>query len=409
MLDKYLELYQRFIYFKIAPVEKFVLSKMTKIYKKHLNYNIKHKENIPMHNWISKTALIIIAFLLGSPSLLKAQITTPKYSNEFLNIGVGARGLGLSNSQVSIVDDVTAGYWNPAGLTQIKDKYQVSLMHSEYFAGIAQYDYAAFATPIDTMSNLAVSIIRFGVDDIPDTRFLYDADGRLNYDNIRFFNAADYAFIFSYARRTKWLPGLSIGANFKVIYRNVGDFANAWGLGIDVGVQLHRGNWRFGLALRDISPTFTTWSHNVNAIYDIFLQTGNEVPQNTTEVTLPKAILGVARAFRIKEDFGILATADLNTTFDGERNVLIKTSSISIDPSIGLEFDYKKLVYLRFSVGNFQEIKNFDGSTYLSYQPNFGLGIQLKRFTIDYALTDVGDQSEALYSNVFSLKVGFGN
>jgi hypothetical protein len=161
--------------------------------------------------------------------------------------------------------------------------------------------------------------------------------------------------------------------------------------------------------LRDISPTFTTWSHNVNAIYDIFLQTGNEVPQNTTEVTLPKAILGVARAFRIKEDFGILATADLNTTFDGERNVLIKTSSISIDPSIGLEFDYKKLVYLRFSVGNFQEIKNFDGSTYLSYQPNFGLGIQLKRFTIDYALTDVGDQSEALYSNVFSLKVGFGN
>jgi hypothetical protein len=409
VLDKYLELYQRFIYFKIAPVEKFVLSKMTKIYKKHLNYNIKHKENIPMHNWISKTALIIIAFLLGSPSLLKAQITTPKYSNEFLNIGVGARGLGLSNSQVSIVDDVTAGYWNPAGLTQIKDKYQVSLMHSEYFAGIAQYDYAAFATPIDTMSNLAVSIIRFGVDDIPDTRFLYDADGRLNYDNIRFFNAADYAFIFSYARRTKWLPGLSIGANFKVIYRNVGDFANAWGLGIDVGVQLHRGNWRFGLALRDISPTFTTWSHNVNAIYDIFLQTGNEVPQNTTEVTLPKAILGVARAFRIKEDFGILATADLNTTFDGERNVLIKTSSISIDPSIGLEFDYKKLVYLRFSVGNFQEIKNFDGSTYLSYQPNFGLGIQLKRFTIDYALTDVGDQSEALYSNVFSLKVGFGN
>jgi len=382
---------------------------MTKIYKKHLNYNIKHKENIPMHNWISKTALIIIAFLLGSPSLLKAQITTPKYSNEFLNIGVGARGLGLSNSQVSIVDDVTAGYWNPAGLTQIKDKYQVSLMHSEYFAGIAQYDYAAFATPIDTMSNLAVSIIRFGVDDIPDTRFLYDADGRLNYDNIRFFNAADYAFIFSYARRTKWLPGLSIGANFKVIYRNVGDFANAWGLGIDVGAQLHRGNWRFGLALRDISPTFTTWSHNVNAIYDIFLQTGNEVPQNTTEVTLPKAILGLARAFRIKEDFGILATADLNTTFDGERNVLIKTSSISIDPSIGLEFDYKKLVYLRFSVGNFQEIKNFDGSTYLSYQPNFGLGIQLKRFTIDYALTDVGDQSEALYSNVFSLKVGFGN
>ncbi len=363
-----------------------------------------------MHTWYSYTFLPFIFFIsIGLHLPLYAQITTPKYSNEFLNIGVGARGLGLSNSQVAITEDVTAGYWNPAGLVHIQDKYQVSLMHSEYFAGIAQYDYAAFATPIDTVSHLAVSVIRFGVDDIPDTRFLYDADGRLNYDNIRFFNAADYAFLFSYARRSKWMRGLSLGANFKVIYRNVGDFANAWGLGLDVGAQLHRGSWRFGLALRDISPTFTTWSHNVNAIYDIFIQTGNEVPQNTTEVTLPKAVLGIAKAFRVKEDFGILATADFSSTFDGARNVLIRSSSISIDPSVGLELDYKKLFYLRFSVGNFQEIKNFDGSTYLSYQPNFGLGIQFKKLMIDYALTDVGDQSEALYSNVFSLRVGFGN
>lgn len=357
-------------------------------------------------------SIIFMVFFLGlweaTPSAF-AQITTPKYSNEFLNIGVSARGLGLAGSQVAIVDDATAGYWNPAGLVYAKDRYQLSLMHAEYFAGIAQYDFAAFATPIDSVSHMAISLIRFGVDDIPDTRFLYDADGRLNYDNIRFFNAADYAFMFSYARRSNWIEGLSLGANLKVIYRNVGDFANAWGFGLDAGAQLRRENWRFGLMLRDTSPTFTAWSHNVNAIYDIFVQTGNEVPQNTTELTLPKATLGVARVFNIKENFSVLATADLNTTFDGERNVLIRSSALSIDPSLGLELDYKKLVYLRFAVGNFQNIKNFDGSTFLSYQPNFGIGIRLKNFAIDYALTDVGDQSEALYSNVFSLRVGFGN
>ncbi len=376
------------------------------------NYQQKKTINNKLQMRTLPSLVTLILFYFGFSAIFSsvlAQITAPKYSNEFLNIGVSARGLGLAGSQVAIADDATAGYWNPAGLVHLQDRYQISLMHAEYFAGIAQYDFAAFATPIDSMSYMAVSLIRFGVDDIPDTRFLYDADGRLNYDNIRFFNAADYAFTFSYARRSNWIKGLSLGANLKVIYRNVGDFANAWGFGLDAGAQLRRENWRFGLMLRDTSPTFTAWSHNVDAIYDIFVQTGNEVPQNTTEVTLPKAILGVARIFNIKENFSILATADLNTTFDGQRNVLIQSRTVSIDPSIGLELDYKKLVYMRFAVGNFQNIKNFDGSTFLSYQPNFGIGIKIKNFAIDYALTDVGDQSEALYSNVFSLRVGFGN
>ncbi|NJL15287.1 MAG: PorV/PorQ family protein [Microscillaceae bacterium] len=337
-----------------------------------------------------------------------AQTTTPKYSNEFLHIGVGARALGLANAQVAIADDVTAGYWNPAGLLQIQDKYQVSLMHAEYFAGIAQFDYVAFATPIDTNSHVGISVMRFGVDDIPDTRFLYDASGRLNYDNIRFFNSADYAFLFSYARHFRAIPGLRLGANFKIIYRNVGEFANAWGFGLDAGLQYGRKNWRLGLMLRDVTSTFTAWTHNVDLIYDIFVQTGNEVPQNSTELTLPKALLGVAHLFRIKENFGVLASLDLGLTFDGERNVLIRSEVLSIDPNVGLELDYKKLVFLRLGVSNFQRIKDFDGSTYLSYQPNFGLGIAIKRIGIDYALTDVGDQAEALYSNVFSLRIGFG-
>src|SRR6478752_7434864 len=108
-------------------------------------------------------------FLIG---LIQAQITAPKYSNEFLNIGIGARSLGMANVQTASVNDVTAGYWNPAGLLNIKTKYEVGLMHAEYFAGISKYDYVGFATQIDSQSVLAVSAIRFGTDNIPDTRFL---------------------------------------------------------------------------------------------------------------------------------------------------------------------------------------------------------------------------------------------
>ena len=92
-------------------------------------------------------------------------------------------------------------------------------------------------------------------------------------------------------------------------------------------------------------------------------------------------------------------------TFDGKRNVLIKSDALSVDPHFGVELDYQKIVHLRFGLGEFQEIKDFDGSTSNVYQPNFGLGFVVKQVTIDYALTDITNQSESLYSNVFSVKV----
>ena len=349
---------------------------------------------------------IVIAF-----SLLLSAFTTygqnaPKYSNEFLSIGVGARGLAMSASQTAHVSDVTAGYWNPAGLLDITDQYQFSLMHAEYFAGIAKYDYAAFATSVDSMSRIGISIIRFAIDDIPDTRFLYDANGAINYDNIRFFSAADYAFLLSYARRSNVLKGLKLGANFKVVHRKAGNFANAWGFGLDAGAQLERKNWKFGLMLRDVTGTFNAWTHNTELVIDIYTQTGNEIPENSVEVTLPRAILGVGKYMAIKEKFGVLASLDLITTFDGKRNTVIKSDVASIEPALGIELDYKQLVFLRMGAGNIQELKNFDGSRYKTFQSNFGLGLKIRNVTIDYALTDIGDQSESLYSHVFSIKAG---
>src|SRR5690606_6069339 len=107
-----------------------------------------------------------ILFFLAIFSLLysSANAQTRKYSNEFLKIGVDARAFGMANSVVGSVNDVTAGYWNPAGLNKMSSDFQVALMHSEYFAGIAKYDYVAFATHIDSQSTIGFSAIRFGVD-----------------------------------------------------------------------------------------------------------------------------------------------------------------------------------------------------------------------------------------------------
>jgi hypothetical protein len=237
---------------------------------------------------------VLVAFL-GIISTAVAQ--APKYSNEFLNIGVGARALGMSNSYVTSVNDVTAGYWNPAGLLGIKNQHQVALMHSEYFAGIAKYDYGAFATRIDSSSVLGLSLIRFGVDDIPNTTELIDANGNVDYNRISTFSAVDYAFLVSYAKQLK-IPGLRLGANVKIIRRKVGDFAGAWGFGLDAGAQYDYKKWKFAAMARDVTSTFNAWSFNLSEeTKQVFLATGNEIPENSVEITLPKLLLGAARKF----------------------------------------------------------------------------------------------------------------
>lgn len=327
-----------------------------------------------------------------------------KYSNEFLAIGVGARALGMSNAYVTSVNDVTSGYWNPAGLTKIKKDFQVGLMHAEYFAGIAKYDYGGFAANIDSASAFGFSIVRFGVDDIPNTTQLIDADGNVDYNRISSFSAADYAFMFSYARKAK-IPGLSYGANVKIIYRNIGEFAQAWGFGLDAGAQYDYKKWKFGVMARDITSTFNAWTSSLDQeTIDVFIRTDNELPENGIEVTLPKVILGIGREVKISNKFTALGEIDFDFSTDGKRNVLITGDPVSIDPHMGMEFGYSEIVFLRLGVGNFQKVTDILKNDKITYQPNFGIGIQFRGIAIDYAFTDIGNRSDALYSNIFSLK-----
>jgi len=345
---------------------------------------------------------VLVGILLSGA--VRAQGIAPKYSNEFMNIGIGARALGMAGAQVSAVNDVTAAYWNPAGLLGIKHEHEFSLMHAEYFAGIAKFDYAGYSTNIQEDNQIAVSLIRFGVDDIPDTRFLYDANGALNYDNIQFFNAADYALLLSFARDVS--DYLKIGVNAKVIHRNVGKFAKAWGFGLDFGAIYMENGWRIGLMARDITTTFNAWSHNADLVRDIYAQTQNQIPINSIELTLPRATLSISRNFELTEEIDFLTVLDLDLTFDGERNALYGSDLFNVSPKIGMELGYRQSAFFRIGAGNMQTLKDFDGSKYTSFQPGFGLGFKVSEAVlVDYALTDIGSISETPYSHVFSVKV----
>jgi hypothetical protein len=324
-----------------------------------------------------------------------------------MNIGVDASSISMSGAVTSSVDDVNSGYWNPAGLTAI-EQGEISLMHSNYFANIANYNYIAYAKPIDNQSAIGLSMIRFGVDDILDTTQLIDDQGNINYDRINLFSAVDYGFIISYARKML-TKEISYGINTKIIRRIIGDFASSWGFGLDIGLQLKTSNnWRFGLMARDISTTYNSWSINETRLSDIqnAIEGQNQDVPNSTEVTIPKIQLGISKLHSINYDYKLLTSFDLIMKFE-QNNNLISTEFVSINPAVGLELGYTDSVFLRLGIGNFQNELDFDNSTNMTFQPNFGLGFKFNNLEIDYAFTDIGDQSVALYSNIFSLKIDF--
>jgi hypothetical protein len=349
---------------------------------------------------LKKIPLLLFLFVC---SIASGQ-TVRKYSNEFMNIGVDAAALGMSNAVTASTGDVNSGYWNPAGILKMADK-QVALMHASYFANIAQYDYAGFAMPIDSESAWGISLIRFGVDDILNTTQLIDEQGNIDYNRISLFSTADYGATFSYARKLK-VQGLQYGVNAKVIRRIIGKFANSWGFGIDAGLQFERNDWQFGLMLRDITTTYNIWNIDEDEYAKVqqAVEGQNQDLPESTEITLPKAQLGVAKKFNFHNDMSLLAATNLNMRFE-QTNDIISTSFVSIDPALGFEWGYTDMVFVRAGVGNFQNVQQIDGTDKVGFQPNVGLGFKYKGIQIDYALTDLGDQSAALYSNVFSVKV----
>lgn len=351
--------------------------------------------------------------LTGLLLCVAASAQFAKYSNEFLNIGAGARGMSMGNAQVASVTDGTAGYWNPAALVYVKDMPQLNLMHAEYFAGIGKYDYANLTLPLkDNKRVLGLTLLRFAVDDIPNTVFLVQPDGSLNFSNITTFSSADYALLLSLAQQIKASAdnNISLGINAKIIHRTAGPYASAWGFGFDAGALITGKQWKLGIMAKDITTTFNAWSFNISEqMREVFYVTQNEIPSNTIELTAPQLVLGYSYDFKINKKLSLLAEADLDVTFDGKRDEVVSSNPISIDPRLGLELSYSNVFFVRAGINNFQQAIDDKDTTNQKkiwiYQPSIGAGFKIGDVQIDYAFTNLANQSNPLYTHVFSLRV----
>jgi hypothetical protein len=312
--------------------------------------------------------------------------TVAKYAGEFIAIGVGGRALGMGSAFVALANDVTAGYWNPAGLSSITYP-EIILMHDERFGGLVNYDYGAVAFPSGTKASIGFSVIRLGVDGIPDTRqALYDAstanqmtiydildpNARIDPDRVTYFSSADWAFYFTYAKHQS--DDFSYGANLKIIRRDLGS-NSATGIGFDLGGRMVlTDNLVLGVNLQDITTTLIAWD------------TG------TKELISPTAKIG--GAYFIDLFGGRFAPAmDFDVRFENRRYAsTVHVGPISADLHSGLEYDFKNVVAVRVGYNDVKQL-------------TLGAGVHLPKLDVDYSFAKFDGDGQLGNTHRISLKL----
>lgn len=308
---------------------------------------------------IKKLYVVILALLVNSTVF--PQVVIGKYAGEFMAIGVGGRPLGMGGAYTALANDVTAGYYNPAGLIRINYP-QISLMHDERFGNLVNYDYAGVALPYGSDMSFGLSVMRLGVDGIPDTRkALYDANGdgildikddKLDYSKISEFSNQDWAFYLTFAK--KYSDNLSFGANVKVITRKLAE-ESATGIGFDLGaIYQPMDRLLLGANIQDITTTVVAWS------------TGR------TELVTPT--LKVGAAYQIDFLGGKISPAlDFDVRFENRRYASqFNVGPVSFDPHVGLEYNFRDLFAVR---AGYNDVKQF----------TIGAGVKLPKLNIDYS------------------------
>jgi len=222
-----------------------------------------------------KVALIgvIIAFVVYTTAFADTEY---KYAGEFLNVGAGARALGMGGAFVAVADDGTTAYWSPGGLPLLKSR-EVAFMHCQQFDNLVKTNFISYVHPTSRWGAFGVSWLRLGVEDIPKSGYV---DGNENnvqdFDDknkngikdpgelyierpiiVGSFDDIEDGIFLSYGIKVS--DSLSVGLNLKLIRQALAaNSSSGWGIDIGGLYRLFSG-FRIGLNLQDVSRTKLKW------------------------------------------------------------------------------------------------------------------------------------------------------
>ena len=328
-----------------------------------------------------------------------------KYGADFLAGGVGARALAMGGAHVALADGASAGYWNPAGMHQAQYP-EAAYMHAERFAGIVSFDYAGLLYPVDATTTVGVNFFRSGVNDIKNTLNAWDAlrgQPKANVEShITQFSAVDMALFFTYARGFD--HGLTAGVTGKLVRRSIGDFADAWGYSVDVGIQWWGQRYRLGANLQDVTTMLQSWSVNASAFAieggsfeEVF---GQALPEGETYLVLPVLRLGSGMVMHAGEMNEFVVGLDLDVAFDGQKASVWNMGRVSFHPRAGAEYSFRNALAVRAGIGRLTASEIYGWGV----TPSVGAGFRLGGLTLDYGFGDFGGLTAELgYSHRISV------
>jgi len=174
-----------------------------------------------INKYISKTIAII---LLTIPAIIPQSKVGTTAAN-FLTIPIGPRATGMGGAFTAVAGDVTAAYWNSAGLPRL-EKSEFSVSHAGWLAG-TDFNWLGLAYKLDENNAIAVSVNQLD----------YGEEEITNYDNPngtgQMWDAMDIAIGVSYARNLT--ERFSIGGTVKYIQQRIWN-ETASAFAVDVGL-----------------------------------------------------------------------------------------------------------------------------------------------------------------------------
>ncbi len=319
---------------------------------------------------------------------MAASCHATKLAGEFLTTGFGARALGMGGAFVSIADDASAIYWNPAGLVQLQ-RSQILFMHSERFGGLVDYNCFGFSRPLSRAESGDVAggigLIWLRVSDIAFTSHLdepgedfIDSNGNGTWDpgerrlwrpdRVRWESDNEIAGFISYSRSLD--SQTSLGINVKLIWKEIADIT-ALGFGLDAAL-LHNisANWKVGLNLQDITTTPLYWD---GWYYSADTPSG-KYKVSSKETIYPTLKVGSSYQLPLQSLSGTIAiAADCDFKFEGlsEDEVDFSIGKVSGDIHLGTFYEYSKMILVSLGMDRKRLCA--------------GIGLRLGRFSIDYA------------------------
>ena len=181
------------------------------------------------------SARLLLAALLVLPGASARAAETAA----FLNIGAGARYLGMGGAGAALSDDANSLYWNPAGLAAL-GKREATASHAE-LSQTVRHDFLAYAQPT-SLGTFAGGVTYLSQSALEGR----DAQGHPTGG----YQASDAALSLAYGRKTELAD---IGGTLKYVQSHIGS-AQAETVAFDLGARRTLGSWTLGAALRNAGP-----------------------------------------------------------------------------------------------------------------------------------------------------------